>query len=62
CTGEMKELAAVSSLLGGGSSTVPKCLSEEYEDYMRRSHEDFRPLLRIFTKTIFTPEEPGGQS
>ncbi|GKC19027.1 Orf y [Tanacetum coccineum] len=48
-----------SSLLSGGSSTVPQCLSEEYEDYLRRSHEDFQPLPRIFTKTIFTPEEPG---
>ncbi|GKE38367.1 Orf y, partial [Tanacetum coccineum] len=46
CTREMKE------------STVPQCLSEEYEDYLRRSHEDFQPLPRIFTKTIFTPEEP----
>ncbi|GKC30627.1 Orf y, partial [Tanacetum coccineum] len=48
-----------SSLLSRGSSTVPQCLSEEYEDYLRRSHEDFQPLPRIFTKTIFTPEEPG---
>ncbi|GJT98064.1 hypothetical protein Tco_1093582 [Tanacetum coccineum] len=38
--------------------SVPQCLSEEYEDYLRRSHEDFQPLSRIFTKTIFTPEEP----
>nr|GEW40722.1 hypothetical protein [Tanacetum cinerariifolium] len=37
----------------------PQCLSEEYEDHLRRSHEDFQPLLRIFTKTIFTHEEPG---
>ncbi|GJU47789.1 hypothetical protein Tco_1217344 [Tanacetum coccineum] len=48
-----------SSLLSGGSSTVPQCLSKEYEDYLRRSHEDFQPLPRIFTKNIFTPEEPG---
>ncbi|GJY21395.1 retrotransposon protein, putative, ty3-gypsy subclass [Tanacetum coccineum] len=33
--------------------------TKEYEDYLRRSHEDFQPLPRIFTKTIFTPEEPG---
>ncbi|GJT38728.1 hypothetical protein Tco_0938593 [Tanacetum coccineum] len=26
---------------------------------LRRSHEDFQPLPRIFTKTIFTIEEPG---
>nr|GEZ10892.1 putative polyprotein [Tanacetum cinerariifolium] len=48
-----------SSSLSGESSTVPECLSEEYEDHLRRSHEDFQPLLRIFTKTIFTHEEPG---
>nr|GFB30463.1 hypothetical protein [Tanacetum cinerariifolium] len=28
--------------------------SEEYEDHLRRSHEDFQPLPRIFTD-----EEPG---
>ncbi|GJY08085.1 hypothetical protein Tco_0375139 [Tanacetum coccineum] len=54
-----KGISSSSSLLSGGSSTVPQCLSEEYEDYLRRSHEDFQPLPRIFTKTIFTPEEPG---
>ncbi|GJW70535.1 ORFIII-like polyprotein [Tanacetum coccineum] len=48
-----------SSLLSGGSSKVPQYLSEEYEDHLRRSHEDFQPLPRIFTKTIFTLEEPG---
>ncbi|GJY48357.1 hypothetical protein Tco_0438313, partial [Tanacetum coccineum] len=48
-----------SSLLSGGSSTVPIYLAEEYEDHLRRSHEDFQPLPRIFTKTIFTLEEPG---
>ncbi|GJY97809.1 retrotransposon protein, putative, ty3-gypsy subclass [Tanacetum coccineum] len=47
------------SLLSGGSSTVPQCLSEEYEDHLRRSHEDFQPFPRIFTMTIFTHEEPG---
>nr|GEW25614.1 ORFIII-like polyprotein [Tanacetum cinerariifolium] len=31
----------------------------EYEDHVRRSHKDFQPLPRIFTKTIFTQEEPG---
>ncbi|GKD73763.1 hypothetical protein Tco_1332045, partial [Tanacetum coccineum] len=31
----------------------------EYEDHLRRSHEDFQPLPRIFTKTILTIEEPG---
>ncbi|GKA19476.1 hypothetical protein Tco_0699391 [Tanacetum coccineum] len=46
------------SLLGGGSSTIPLCLSEEYEEHVQRSHEDFQPLPRIFTKTIFTHEEP----
>ncbi|GJT43783.1 hypothetical protein Tco_0952498 [Tanacetum coccineum] len=45
--------------LSGGSSKVPQYLSEEYEDHLRRSHEDFQPLPRIFTKTIFTLEEPG---
>ncbi|GJR81584.1 hypothetical protein Tco_0152369 [Tanacetum coccineum] len=54
-----ERISSSSSLLSGGSSTVPQCLSEEYEDYLRRSHEDFQPLPRIFTKTIFTPEEPG---
>ncbi|GJT19076.1 hypothetical protein Tco_0877782 [Tanacetum coccineum] len=52
-------ISGSSSLLSGGSSTVPQCLSEEYEDHLRRSHEDFQPLPRIFTKTIFTNEEPG---
>ncbi|GKE83839.1 hypothetical protein Tco_1557581 [Tanacetum coccineum] len=52
-------ISSNSSLLSGGSSTVPQCLSEEYEDFLRRSHEDFQPLPRIFTKTIFIPEEPG---
>ncbi|GKD25158.1 retrotransposon protein, putative, ty3-gypsy subclass [Tanacetum coccineum] len=52
-------ISSSNSLLSGGSSTVPQCLSEEYEDYLRRSHEDFQPLPRIFIKTIFTPEEPG---
>ncbi|GJV41555.1 hypothetical protein Tco_1419995 [Tanacetum coccineum] len=52
-------ISSSSSLLSGGSSTVPQCLLEEYEDYLRRSYEDFLPLPRIFTKTIFTPEEPG---
>ncbi|GKB75324.1 hypothetical protein Tco_0942219, partial [Tanacetum coccineum] len=52
-------ISSSNSLLSGGSSTVPQCLSEEYEDYLRRSHENFRPLPRIFTKTISTPEEPG---
>ncbi|GKC35448.1 hypothetical protein Tco_1047832 [Tanacetum coccineum] len=52
-------ISSSNSLLSGGSSTVPQCLSKEYEDYLRRSHEDFQPLPRIFTKTIFTPEEPG---
>ncbi|GJV96659.1 hypothetical protein Tco_1548236 [Tanacetum coccineum] len=46
------------SLLSGGSSIVPQCLSKEYEDHLRRNHEDFQPLPRIFTKTIFTHEEP----
>ncbi|GJX40647.1 hypothetical protein Tco_0255637 [Tanacetum coccineum] len=59
CTGEMKELAAATLYSVRGSSTVPQCLSEEYENYLQRSHEDFQPLPRIFTKTIFTPEEPG---
>nr|GEZ54923.1 hypothetical protein [Tanacetum cinerariifolium] len=48
-----------SSSLSGGSSTVPQCLSEEYKDHLRRIHKDFQPLPRIFTKTIFTHEEPG---
>ncbi|GJW44473.1 hypothetical protein Tco_0073272 [Tanacetum coccineum] len=51
-------ISSNSSLLSGGSSTVPQCLSEKYEDYLRRSHEDFQPLLRIFTKTIFTLKKP----
>nr|GEY17112.1 hypothetical protein [Tanacetum cinerariifolium] len=52
-------ISSSSSLLSGGSPTVPLCLSEEYEDHLRRSHEYFQPLLRIFTKSIFTLEEPG---
>ncbi|GKA96614.1 hypothetical protein Tco_0818709 [Tanacetum coccineum] len=48
-----------SSLLSGESSTIPLCLSKEYEEHLRRSHEDFQPLPRIFTRTIFTHEEPG---
>ncbi|GJY54512.1 Orf y [Tanacetum coccineum] len=52
-------ISSSSSLLSGGSSTVPQCLSEEYEDHLRRNHEDFQPLPRIFTKIIFTYEEPG---
>ncbi|GJZ69931.1 hypothetical protein Tco_0633481 [Tanacetum coccineum] len=52
-------ISSSSSLLSGGSSTVPQCLSEEYEDHLRRNHEDFQPLPRIFTKTIFTHKEPG---
>ncbi|GJW44466.1 hypothetical protein Tco_0073265 [Tanacetum coccineum] len=41
------------------SEVISRWESEEYEDYLRRSHEDFQPLPRIFTETIFTPEEPG---
>nr|GFC58776.1 hypothetical protein [Tanacetum cinerariifolium] len=52
-------ISSSSALLSGGSSRVPQCLSKEYEDHLRRSHEDFQPLPRIFTKTIFTHEEPG---
>ncbi|GKA29582.1 putative polyprotein [Tanacetum coccineum] len=52
-------ISSSGSLLSGGSSTVPQCLSDEYEDHLRRSHEDFQPLPRIFTKAIFTHEEPG---
>nr|GEU29026.1 ORFIII-like polyprotein [Tanacetum cinerariifolium] len=52
-------ISSNNSLLNGGSPTVPLCLLEEYEDHMRRSHEDFQPLPRIFTKAIFTHEEPG---
>ncbi|GJU56555.1 hypothetical protein Tco_1230269 [Tanacetum coccineum] len=53
-----KAISSSDSLLSGGSSTVLKCLSEEYEDHLQRSHEDFQPLPRIFTKSIFTHEEP----
>nr|GEU52446.1 TPA: orf y [Tanacetum cinerariifolium] len=52
-------ISSSSSSLSEGSSTVSQCLSEEYEDHLRRSHEDFQPLPKIFTKTIFTHEEPG---
>ena len=52
-------VSSSSSLLSRGNSTVPLCLSEEYEDHLRRTHEDFQPLPRVFTKTIFTNEEPG---
>ncbi|GJW38904.1 RNA-directed DNA polymerase, eukaryota, reverse transcriptase zinc-binding domain protein [Tanacetum coccineum] len=45
-------ISSIISLLNGGSPTVPQYLSEEYEDHLRRSHEDFQPLPRIFTKTI----------
>nr|GEV97472.1 hypothetical protein [Tanacetum cinerariifolium] len=34
-------ISSSNSLLSGGSPTVPLCLSEEYEDHLRRSHEDF---------------------
>nr|GEW43806.1 TPA: orf y [Tanacetum cinerariifolium] len=54
-----KHLESNISLLSGGIPTVPLCLSEEYEDHLRRSHKDFQPLSRIFTKAIFTHEEPG---
>ncbi|GJU74418.1 Orf y [Tanacetum coccineum] len=43
-------ISSSGSLLSRGSSTVPQCLSKEYEDHLRRIHEDFQPLLRIFTK------------
>ncbi|GJX08992.1 hypothetical protein Tco_0198851 [Tanacetum coccineum] len=52
-------ISSSNSLHSGGSSTVPICLSEEYEDHLQRNHEDFQPLPRIFTKAIFTHEEPG---
>ncbi|GKG42208.1 hypothetical protein Tco_0476506, partial [Tanacetum coccineum] len=52
-------ISSSSSLLSGGSSKVPQYLTEEYEDHLRRSYENFQPLPRIFTKTIFTLEEPG---
>nr|GEY60658.1 reverse transcriptase [Tanacetum cinerariifolium]GEY60668.1 reverse transcriptase [Tanacetum cinerariifolium] len=52
-------ISSNNSLLSGGSPTVSLCLSEEYKDHMRRSHEDFQPLPRIFTKAIFIHEEPG---
>ncbi|GJW41598.1 hypothetical protein Tco_0067443 [Tanacetum coccineum] len=52
-------ITSSNSLLSGGSSTVPLCLLEEYEDHLQRSHEDFQTLPRIFTKAIFTHEEPG---
>ncbi|GKG61073.1 hypothetical protein Tco_0616889, partial [Tanacetum coccineum] len=32
-------ISSSSSLLDGGSSTVPLCLSEEYEDHLRTSSE-----------------------
>ncbi|GJR34588.1 hypothetical protein Tco_1210272 [Tanacetum coccineum] len=35
------------------SEVISRWESEEYEDYLRRSHEDFQPLPRIFTETIF---------
>ncbi|GJR21845.1 Orf y [Tanacetum coccineum] len=52
-------ISSSGSLLSGGSSTIPQCLSKEYEDHLQRSHEDFQLLSRIFTKVIFTHEEPG---
>nr|GEZ64667.1 hypothetical protein [Tanacetum cinerariifolium] len=52
-------ISSSSSSLSGGCSTIPQCLSEEYEDHLGRSHEDFQPLPIIFTKTIFTHEELG---
>ncbi|GJT04663.1 hypothetical protein Tco_0839125 [Tanacetum coccineum] len=47
-----------SSLLSGGSSKVPQYLSEEYEDHLRRSHEEFPtlPPLESSQNTIFTLE------
>nr|GEU50083.1 hypothetical protein [Tanacetum cinerariifolium] len=53
-----KAISSSSSLLSGGSLTVPLCISEEYKDHLRRSNEDFQPLSRIFTNAIFTHEEP----
>ncbi|GJX49228.1 hypothetical protein Tco_0276073 [Tanacetum coccineum] len=42
------------------ANLVPaEVLYSNNRNYMRRSHEDFQPLPRVFTKTIFTPEEPG---
>ncbi|GJY21393.1 hypothetical protein Tco_0393959 [Tanacetum coccineum] len=55
----MKELAAAALYSVEEVLQSPNAFREEYEDYLRRSHEDFQPLPRIFTKTIFTPEEPG---
>nr|GEW37441.1 hypothetical protein [Tanacetum cinerariifolium] len=52
-------ISSSSALLNGVTSTIPQCLSKEYKDHLRRSHEDFQPFPRIFTKTIFTHEEPG---
>nr|GFD28698.1 hypothetical protein [Tanacetum cinerariifolium] len=39
-----KGISSSSASLSRGSPTVPQCLSEEYEDHLRRSHEDFQPL------------------
>nr|GEU49109.1 TPA: orf y [Tanacetum cinerariifolium] len=58
CTGEIKELAAAALHSVEEVLQSPQCLSKEYEDHLRISHEDFQPLPRIFTKTIFTHEEP----
>nr|GEY12181.1 RNA-directed DNA polymerase [Tanacetum cinerariifolium] len=54
-----KAISSSCSLLSRGSPTVPLCLTKEYEDHLRRSHEDFQPLPVIFTKAIFTHKEPG---
>ncbi|GJV02804.1 Orf y [Tanacetum coccineum] len=59
-TGEMKEYSYQHLITQMEEvQQSPYTFSEEYEDHLRRSHEDFQPLPRIFTKTIFTIEEPG---
>ncbi|GJR99257.1 hypothetical protein Tco_0315766 [Tanacetum coccineum] len=54
-----KAISSSSSLFRGREIYSRQCLSEEYEDHLRRNLKDFQPLPRIFTKAIFTHEEPG---
>ncbi|GJU25507.1 hypothetical protein Tco_1164128 [Tanacetum coccineum] len=51
-------LIVLAVFLGLQLTLGPLWLLEEYEDHLRRNHEDFQPLPRIFTKAIFTHEEP----
>ncbi|GJU87114.1 hypothetical protein Tco_1294660 [Tanacetum coccineum] len=52
-------ISSSNSLLSGGSSTVPICLSEEYEDPCEEVMKIFNHFQEYSQKAIFTHEEPG---